>query len=149
MLGEGGRGAQLPLAGLPLLSNRQRPAQSSLRLAFPAQRQEDLALQTIQFSFKKPLSGMRGNRNMLRAWWKRDLRGSVTYIQAPLHVHVGHHGRARIRRIPQITRLAGTPRKDKGPAPDRGGQICRAVPPGKYEALPQRARRPKAAHYLC
>src|SRR5215813_5248168 len=60
MLGEGGRGAQLPLAGLPLLSNRQRPAQSSLRLAFPAQRQEDLALQTIQFSFKKPLSGMRG-----------------------------------------------------------------------------------------
>src|SRR5262249_10210829 len=43
MLGEGGRDAQLPPTGLLLLSNRQRPAQSSLRLTSPAQRQEDLA----------------------------------------------------------------------------------------------------------
>src|SRR5262245_66666317 len=55
MLGEGGRGAQLPPTGLLLLSNRQRPPQSSLRLTSPAQRQEDLAPQTMQFSFKKPL----------------------------------------------------------------------------------------------
>src|SRR6516225_5122776 len=53
MLGEGGRGAQLPPTGLLLLSNRQRPPQSSLGLSSPAQRQEDLAPQTMQFSFKK------------------------------------------------------------------------------------------------
>src|SRR5262249_52187895 len=53
MLGEGGRGAQLPPMGLLLLSNRQRLPQSSLRLTPPAQCQEDLAPQTTQFSFKK------------------------------------------------------------------------------------------------
>src|SRR5262249_18248489 len=55
MLGEGDRGAQLPPTGLLLLSNRQRPAQSSLRLTSPAQRQEDLAPPTMEFRFKKPL----------------------------------------------------------------------------------------------
>src|SRR5262249_57043924 len=53
MLGEGGRGAEFPPGGLVLLSNGQRPPQSSLRLTSPAQRQEDLAPQTMQFSFKK------------------------------------------------------------------------------------------------
>src|SRR5262249_60416633 len=53
MLGEGGRRAQLPPTGLLLLSNRQRPPQSSLRFTSPAQYQEDLAPQTMQFSFKK------------------------------------------------------------------------------------------------
>src|SRR5262245_66439233 len=56
MLGEGSRGAQLPPTGLLLLSNRQRPPQSSLGLRFPAQLQEDLAPQTMQFSFKKPFA---------------------------------------------------------------------------------------------
>src|SRR5262245_60399471 len=38
MLGEGGRGAQLPPTRLLLLCNRQCPSQSSLRLTSPAQR---------------------------------------------------------------------------------------------------------------
>src|SRR5215831_4021816 len=72
---------------------------------------------------KEKYVSLYGDPWMLRAWWKRDLRGSVTYIQAPLHVHVGHHGRARIRRIPQITRLAWIRRKDQSAVPDRRGRI--------------------------
>src|SRR5262245_8843467 len=53
MLGKGGRRAELPPTGLLLLSNRQRPPQFILGLSSPAQRQEDLAPQTMQFSFKK------------------------------------------------------------------------------------------------
>src|SRR5262245_8867304 len=53
MLGEGGRGAQLHPTGLLVLSNIQRPPQSSLGLISPAQHQEYLAPQTMQFSFKK------------------------------------------------------------------------------------------------
>src|SRR6516162_11370419 len=53
MLGEGGRGAQLPPTGLLLLCNRQCPSQSSLRFTPLPQGQQHLAPQTIQFSFKK------------------------------------------------------------------------------------------------
>src|SRR5262249_11884683 len=86
---------------------------------------------------------MRGNRNMLRAWWKRDLRGSVTYIQAPVHVHVGHHGRARIRRIPQITRLARIRRKDQSAVPDRRGESDELCPLENTKAFAKALGGPK------
>jgi len=88
MLGEGGRGAQLPPTGLLLLSNRQRPPQSSLGLSSPAQRQKDLAPQTMQFSFKK-----------LFACYLRCSNCLVEQIEANLRLAEARVGRCEMAKI--------------------------------------------------
>src|SRR5258708_18070970 len=88
MLGEGGRGAQLPPTGLLLLSNRQRPPQSSLGLSSPAQRQEDLAPQTMQSSFKK-----------LFACYFRCSNCLVEQIEANLRLAEARVGRCEMAKI--------------------------------------------------
>src|SRR5260370_28874460 len=88
MLGEGGRGAQLPPTGLLLLSNRQRPPQSSLSLSSPAERQEDLAPQTMQFSFKK-----------LFACYFRCSNCLVQQIEANLRLAEARVGRCEMTKI--------------------------------------------------
>src|SRR5262245_45581536 len=88
MLGEGGRGAQLPPTGLLLLSNRQRPPQSSLGLSSPAQCQEDLAPQTMQFSFKK-----------LFACYFRCSNCLVEQIEANLRLAEARVGRCEMAKI--------------------------------------------------
>ena len=55
MLGKAGGGAQLPPTGLLLLCNRQRPSQTIFPFTSPAQCQQHLAPQAMQFSLKKPL----------------------------------------------------------------------------------------------
>src|SRR5215471_12924315 len=92
MLGEGGRGAQLPPTGLLLLSNRQRPPQSSLCFTPLPQGQQHLAPQTIQFSFKK-----------LFACYFCCLNCLVKQIEANLRLaeaRVGRGDMAKIHRAP-------------------------------------------------
>src|SRR6476620_7383351 len=74
MLGEGGRGAQLPPTGLLLLCNRQCTSQSSFRFTLLPQGQQHLAPQTIQFSFKKPLVNFVCCLNCLLQQIKASLR---------------------------------------------------------------------------
>src|SRR5262249_32809275 len=88
MLGEGGRGAQLPPTGLLLLSNRPRRPQSGLGLSYPAQHQEDLAPQTMQFSFKK-----------LFACYFRCSNCLVEQIEANLRLAKARVGRCEMAKI--------------------------------------------------
>src|SRR5262245_8798800 len=56
MLGQAGRGAQLPPTSLLLLGDRQRALQRRFPLSSAPYRQKHLAPQPIQLSFEKPLA---------------------------------------------------------------------------------------------
>ena len=55
--------------------------------------------------------GLRGDVGVPRARLPHDFPGSLADLQEALHVHVGHHRRGRIRRIPQNDHLGG-PRRE-------------------------------------
>src|SRR5262249_61031616 len=88
MLGKGGPRGDPPPTALLLLSNRQRPPQSSLRLTSPAQRQEDLTPQTMQFSFKN-----------LFACYFRCSNCLVEQIEANLRLAKARVGRSEMAKI--------------------------------------------------
>ena len=71
-----------------MLTNRQRPPQSSLGLSSPAQRQEDLAPQTMQFSFKQ-----------LFACYFRCSNCLVEQIEANLRLAEARVGRCEMAKI--------------------------------------------------
>jgi len=61
-----------------------------------------------------PVQSLRGERHLLRAGRRNHLQPRLADLQEALHVHVRHHRRARLRRIPQTIDWNGYAQKVKG-----------------------------------
>jgi len=89
------------------------------------------------------LQSLRGGRHLLRAGRRDHLQPGLADVQKALHVHVRHHRRARVRRLPQDHRLERLRAEDQGRLHRRLRRVRSALPAEHTDAFVKALGGPK------
>ena len=78
--------------------------------------------------------GLRGDVGVPRAGLSHDFPGSLADLQETFYVHVGHHRRERVRRVPQKNHLGRSRQQDQGAVSVRRRRSRGVEPAGTLRA---------------